>query len=63
MPLERPDPFDDGEAALQQGPEESLIRLLDHIAAELAEEYAATTRKLRSGSRSAASSTSFNSAT
>jgi len=39
MRLERPDPFDDGEAALQQGPEESLIRLLDHIAAELAEEY------------------------
>lgn len=39
MPLERPNPRDDGEAAVQQGPEESLIRLLDHIAAELAEEY------------------------
>lgn len=39
MSLECPDPLDDGEAAVQLGPEEGLIRFLDHIAAELAEEY------------------------
>lgn len=34
-----PVPLDDGEVTIQQGPKKSLIRLLDHIAAELAEEY------------------------